>query len=200
MPTFTSAQFTMEIQKQNFWCWAAAAVSIDNSMPGSLNISQCLLVTSVLSPPPATLPPPAPGSVAPEPPPPACCSTPDSSVCDQPDSLLEALNKLHRVGGLPQFFEPNAPVPSSPPFSLFVTELNGGKPVGVQIAWRDGGGHCVVVSQAELSDSLVQSVWVENPLIGTVVNKDVIKHEYNDFVTNYDFQGEVRVVYKVRKR
>ena len=197
-----SYSFTMEPQCQTLWCFAAAAVSIDNSMPqppaptvpvqqGAPIVppppwTQCLLYNRVNNPQPRGT------DCCPF----ACNTVLAGSACNRPGSMLAALIAVGRDG-----LATNFPA-GGPAFSDFTNEIGADKPIGVRLVWNPAAlplnrrAHIVVVSDAFVQDGL-EVVRVEDPSDGSSSI-----HAFNDLLANYAFHigAKVSAIYRVKKK
>jgi hypothetical protein len=112
---------TVDHQQQSNWCWAAVAAGVA-TFYGTNVKSQCQIVSDVLPNAPAG----------------GCC--PDGAACNQQYQLLKA---LAYVGHLAATGSEDHPLDKA----TLQAEITAGRPVGVQITWRDtGGGHFVAAT------------------------------------------------------
>lgn len=135
--------FTMQVQQQSQWCWAATSASIDDYYGPAGTKSQCAIATGVLG-----------GS---------CCTAPGSPACNQPYYLDVALSWVGHLAqpciGTAIDLVAGGPGPAS-----LETEINGGRPVGCHISWSGGGGHFNVIYGY---DTGTQDVDVADPYYST---------------------------------
>ena len=206
-----SYPFTMEQQCQTLWCFAAAGVSVDNSMPQP--------AAPIIPPQQAApiIPPQQAAPIIPRPPwtqcslykavnnpqPPGtdCCPFNCNTAlagfaCNRPGSMLTALIKLGRDGQ-----STNYPT-GGPPFSEFTNEIHDDKPMVVRLVWNPAASsanrraHVVVVSDAYVQDGL-ELVRVEDPADGTSSI-----HEFTELLANYSFHigAKLSAIYRVKKK
>jgi hypothetical protein len=116
LPSQGILPFTVQHQLQSQWCWAAVTSSVANYYKNPA-WTQCRIVNDRL------------GQTV-------CCGQGSSAACNRPWYLDQALS---RVGDLENYI--------ASPLSLaqIRTEIDAGRPVGVRIGWRNGGGHFVAI-------------------------------------------------------
>jgi hypothetical protein len=153
-----SVPFTNSKQEKTFWCWAAVAANVYNSMrPAAVPaVSQCDVVTMV------------------------------EGDCkgDDTDSLPSALNDLGIIDL--KLATPAAHIIVDE-FEGMANALNPDKnqngtaePVCAEILFPGNAFHYVAISQVD-TDS--QNVWVDDPYLGG----DPIEFSYDNFTQNYNF-------------
>jgi hypothetical protein len=129
---------TMQTQDQTNWCWAAVAASIADYY-GSNVKTQCQIVTDML-----------PGAATAR-----CCTDGSSAQCNKPYQLLKSLGDVGHLAATG-----SEPKPLKP--EIVQSEIGAGRPVGIQIFWRDTGGrHFIAVTGYAES-----SVDVRDPFYG----------------------------------
>ena len=108
--------FTMEMQAQSNWCWAAVATSVERYYAQGSTLTQCSLVNQTLT---RT----------------NCCNAPSSASCNVPYHLHSALLCIKRLG---MFLAGSGP-------NVYVEQwLKASRPVCARIQWNSGlGGHFV---------------------------------------------------------
>ena len=215
-----SYSFRMEQQCQTLWCFAAAAVSIDNSMPQPAAPAVPAQQTGSPVPRQEAAPAAAPQQTAPMAPPPpwtqcllyntvnhpqprgtdccpfACNTVLAGSECNRPGSMLAALVVVGR-DGLATNFPAGAPA-----FSDFTTEIGADKPIGVRLVWNPNAplgnrrAHIVVVSDAYVQNG-VEMVRVEDPSDGSSSI-----HSFTELLANYSFHigSKLSAIYRVKKK
>jgi hypothetical protein len=152
------ANFTMQVQQEDEWCWAAVAVSIHSYLdPDSEPAwTQATLATKVLQEERKILP------IV------DCALMPD--LCDFPASLNDALTA---TGNFSQAL--TAPLS----FASLKQWIDDDLPVCVQIDWFSGGAHAIVLDGYQEYTSGAQAVLVQDPL-----NQSGF-HFYDDLVNDY---------------
>jgi hypothetical protein len=115
-PARTSLLFTMQHQQQTQWCWAAVTSSVATYYQNA-GWSQCRVVSAGLGQG-------------------ICCSDASSSACNRPWYLDQA---LQRVGNLGQY------TTGALSLTQIQAEIDAGRPVGVRMAWVNGGGHFIIL-------------------------------------------------------
>jgi hypothetical protein len=169
------ADFTMQTQKEDKWCWAAVTVSINNFLdPQAVPAwTQATLATKVLGPPPgegkilATV---------------DCSLTPDQ--CDFPAALTDALTATGNLSGDPLL----GPLP----FASLTESIDDNLPVCAQIDWFSGGAHAVALDGYRTYTSGAQAVLVQDPLYKSGF------HFYDDLVNNYPPGGKWAATFLVK--
>jgi len=165
---FVSVPFTNNVQEETFWCWAAAAANVFNSMlpPGSPDVvQQCDVVKLREGGDP--------------------CQNKDAY--NAPDAVSNAFSDLNIRDGYP----------IGPSFQVIFDELSGldrqtgetkpelAEPVCAEVDFGQAA-HVVAISAALVDDQGTQHVWVEDPWPGA---GNSIEHTYDDFVSNYSYKG-----------
>lgn len=117
-----AVDFIIQRQDQTNWCWAAGSVSVATYF-GMLDLSQCDLVNNQLAQT-------------------TCCRFGNSPACDRPWYPDRSLSAVRCYAGFRR-----GPLDMA---TLF-TELVAGRPVGIGIHWRQGGGHFVIAIGADTS-------------------------------------------------
>lgn len=151
--------FTMQVQLQTEWCWAATSASVNDYYAPAGTKSQCQIASGVL------------GS--------SCCITPVSSACNQPYYLDIALTWVGHlaqpyIGAAIAFASPAAGTPS------VEDEIDLGRPVACHISWSGGGGHFNAIHGY---DTNTQDVDVADPYYSTHTLP------YTAFLSNYQGTG-----------
>jgi hypothetical protein len=152
------ADFVMQVQQEDEWCWAAVAVSIHSYLnPDSEPAwTQATLATKVLQEEgtiPATV---------------NCSVSPDLCDCTAPLSTA-----FTTTGN----FSKTVAAPLS--FASLKQQLDNGIPVCAQIDWFDGGAHAIALDGYQIYTSGEQAVVVQDPL-----NRPSIQF-YEDLVSDY---------------
>lgn len=129
--------FTMQLQTQSNWCWAATSTSVSHFYFAASRWTQCLVANGELGH----------GD---------CCNSPVPSACNVPwyldRALQRTLNLDHMVGGTIAFQDIKA-------------EIDAGRVVGVRIGWSGGGGHFLAIyGYSEVG--VRQFVDVDDPIFG----------------------------------
>lgn len=161
------SDFTMQHQELDQWCWAAVGVSVNNYVAPSSTLTQRELAARVL------------GVAG------GCNGGAISSECDQPASMTQVLNILHRQAG--------EPIPTSVSFATIQQVIDAGWPIPVRIVWDDeaGNAHFVVISGYSVSLSGVPLLQVDDPFFGRAIL------DYDTFVFSYHGSGQWERTYKV---
>jgi hypothetical protein len=154
--------FTMEPQQEDYWCWAAVAVSIHNFLDPLTPLTQGALATRVLQ---GTAPPTIGPAVN-------CTLTP--GACDSTASLSDALG-----GNLDE------PFPGQPAtFQSISNEIDAGRPVCVQIDWQEGGAHAIALDGYYILTSGAEVVSVQDPWPGYGPSLQLYSVLLNDYQAN----------------
>ena len=141
--------FQMEKQRQDMWCWAAVAVSVDHYFAPMSTSTQCQVARLVLELD-------------------ECCTDPDP--CNTPASLQVSLIKVEK-------WKETRPRPLR--FTEIQREIDALRPVCVFIRWNGGGGHFVVINGYWLSAEGDEWVEVSDPLFpNSIVLYDVLVSAY----------------------
>lgn len=131
-------EFYMQKQRQDKWCWAAVAASVDHYFSPHSRQTQCQIAQKVNGN--------MDGDKS------RCCTDPEP--CNQPANLADALRAVGRYRDT---------VPKAFTFEEVQAEIDAGRPVCVAIKWRDGGGHFVAISGYRLFDSGVRHLEISDP-------------------------------------
>jgi hypothetical protein len=105
-------------QAQSNWCWAACTSSVAAFFDASHRLPQCELADEAHDER-------------------GCCADGDSERCNRPWYLDRALKLAGRL-------ERKSKGPAGWP--VIQAEIDAGRPVGVRIGWRGGGGHFVLIT------------------------------------------------------
>ncbi len=168
------AEFTMQAQQENEWCWAAVAVSLHEFLnPASAATwSQATLATPVL-----TLERAIASGVN-------CAETPD--VCNLPARLDDALSILGNLGAA-GFLQGEHLT-----FESLQEWIDDQLPVCARIVWFSGGAHFIALDGYRVLSSGQQQVHVEDPLYGPSLQN------YDDLVSDYPPGGSWQDTYLVQ--
>jgi hypothetical protein len=128
--------FTMQMQTQSNWCWAATASSVSHYFWRWSTWSQCRIANAEL------------GHTD-------CCQSTVPAPCNVPWYLDRALTRTRN------FVSIQGPAA----FSLVRAEINAGRPVGARIGWSGGGGHFMVIYGYSLIGG-VEYVDIDDPIYG----------------------------------
>ena|SRR5271165_3658663 len=163
-PQQAKSSFTMQQQEADQWCWAAVGVSVNNYIAPHSTLTQSQLAAKVLG---------------------GCNGDPGSPNCDQPASMTQVLNAVHRQAADPVL----APIS----FAQIRQTIDSGWPIPVRIVWDDnpGNAHFVVISGYAISRSGVPLVQVDDPFY----DRSIV--DYDTFVSNYLCSGQWERTYKV---
>jgi len=134
--------FSVEIQQQSEWCWAAVSTSVATFF-GSAAWTQCRVASGELAPL-------------------NCCGGDAADSCNQPWYLDRALT---RVGHFDRITF------SSATFAVVQGEINGGRPLGCRIAWAGGSAHFVAVGGWRVTADGSQYVNICDPYYGPTTKK-----------------------------
>jgi hypothetical protein len=125
----------MQSQLQTEWCWAAVSTSVALFYEPAATWTQCTVVNEGL------------GQTT-------CCQDGGSSACNQPNYLEKA---LAIVGHLDRDFG------GALGLDAIAAQIDVGRPIGLCIDWKGGGGHFVVVDGY---DRATQTLDVKDPMFG----------------------------------
>ncbi len=116
-PRWVRLKFTMQDQRQRFWCWAATTVSVSAYYDLETEWTQCTLVNAEK------------GLTS-------CCDDGSSEECDQKSPLDAPLRRAdvldHKQHG-------------SVGYDVIRQEIDAGRPVAFRVRWSGGGGHFAVI-------------------------------------------------------
>ena len=135
VPSSHRLSLAMEPSAQTEWCWAAVSASVCRFYSAASTWTQCTIVNQELKQT-------------------ACCTEGSSSACNQPYILSNALSLVQHL--LRDFAGPLT-------FDEIVAEIDAGRPVGLCIDWKGGGGHFVTVAGYDRNGEMIQ---VKDPLFG----------------------------------
>ena|SRR5581483_1813157 len=163
-PAQQASTFTMQQQEAHDWCWAAVTVSLHRYLAPNSSLTQAQLASQVL---------------------PRCNGDPNSAGCNQPASLTQALNLLHRQVADPIL----APIS----FAQIRQTIDSGWPIPVRIVWDENpaNAHFVVISGYAVSGSGGQFVQVDDPFY----DRSIV--DYDTFVSDYHGAGQWERTYRV---
>ncbi|HYP48093.1 MAG TPA: papain-like cysteine protease family protein [Thermoleophilaceae bacterium] len=117
IPEWRRLDFTMQMQAQTQWCWAATSVSVRLFYTPGANWTQCDMVNAEL------------GQTT-------CCTNGSSNQCNQPNVLDAPLDRADVL---------NRMVNSTTDYATIRDEINAGRPLAWRIGWSGGGGHFAVI-------------------------------------------------------
>jgi len=163
--------FTMQIQEETYWCWAAVAVSIN----------------AFLNPPPATQlatwtqPTLATQVLATQLYPPVDCANDPNQRCDRPARLDVALTITQNLRPSGALFGEHLTFESLQ--SWIAAQL----PVGARIQWCGGGAHFIALYGCKVSSSGRQFVYVLDP--SPTANASPGCWDYDALVEDYEQAG-----------
>jgi Papain-like cysteine protease AvrRpt2 len=116
-PRWARLELGVQRQLQTQWCWAAVSTSIAHYF-GATDWTQCAVVSEELDED-------------------SCCRNGSSKACNRPWKLDRALDRVdafrRKEQGIPDDLDEVR------------REIDAGRPVGIRIGWRGGGGHFVVI-------------------------------------------------------
>ena len=118
----THLAVTMKLQEQSNWCWAAVAAAVAGYYATNVK-SQCQIVSAVLPDAPAG----------------GCCANGATTACNQQFQLLKALDYVSHLADTGSEGEPLDN-------ETLRAEITAGRPVGIQITWRDAGRHFIAAT------------------------------------------------------
>jgi hypothetical protein len=103
-----------------------------------------------------------------------CCTS--QEPCNKAQRLQDALRVVGRL---------KRAIGETLTFEQIKAEIDDGRPVCARVAWRDGGGHFVIIADARVSAAGVQLLQIEDPLFADATIK------YETFRSAYQSgQGE----------
>lgn len=129
--------FSMQLQLQSQWCWAACSASVSSFYSSASVWTQCTVVNAQLGQS-------------------TCCQDGSTAQCNQPWYLNLALTQ---TGNLASWSGGTATM------AQIMPEILHGRPVGARIGWSGGGGHFVVIA-GYLCDS-VPYLDIQDPIYGS---------------------------------
>ena len=168
-PVVHALAFTMQVQEETNWCWAAVAVSTGHFYAAAGGVpTQCHLATAEL----------AGKGVG------VCCPARVNPACDIPWYLHTALVRLGRYHGYLATAANYA--------SQLVPQIAAGRPVAFRIDWGAGTGHFVMVSGYDQTGGS-QIVTVDDPAPATSGGLSPQRHimDYATFTSAYLGTGSV---------
>ncbi len=124
-------------QLQNNWCWAACAQMSANFY--GFGTQQCQLANYLHGQN-------------------SCCDNGSSPACDQ-GSPIDGITRVYSFVGINSTF-----VNAAIPFSTCQSEISGGRPVEVGIAWKGGGGHVILITGWATTSDGRQVLRINDPL------------------------------------
>jgi hypothetical protein len=117
VPIWKRLNFTMQLQQQDQWCWAATSVSVAAYYHPTTGWKQCSMVDAEMAQT-------------------TCCVDGSSAACNQPNVLDSPLSRAgvldHMEGG-------------TVAYSAIRGEIDAGHPLAWRIGWSGGGGHFAVI-------------------------------------------------------
>ncbi|MGJ4905244.1 papain-like cysteine protease family protein [Bradyrhizobium sp. HKCCYLS2058] len=132
--------FAVQMQEQEFWCWAAVSASVA-IFYGAVNRTQCEVASGELAPL-------------------DCCGVDASGACNRAWYLDRALTRVGHFAGL---------ILSDISFADLVSEMNADRPLGCRIQWAGGfGAHFVGVGGWSRDGTGLEYVEVHDPFYGFV--------------------------------
>jgi hypothetical protein len=108
----------LQRQEQTQWCWAACTTSVAAFFDAASRWTQCRLADA------------AHGQTA-------CCRDGATDACNRPWYLDRALERTGNLAGK---------TGGAAAWETVREEIDAGRPVGVRIGWRGGGGHFVLIT------------------------------------------------------
>jgi hypothetical protein len=130
--------FTMRMQLQTQWCWAANSVSVSLFYDSASGWTQCSVVNAELGQS-------------------TCCQNGSTAQCNQPWYLDRALT---RTGNLASWSGGTATI------AQIRAEIRGDRPLGARIGWSGGGGHFVMIAGYRSCDP-DEFIDVRDPIFGS---------------------------------
>ena len=148
-PVDVVLRFTMQAQTQGNWCWAANSVSVARFYNAATTWTQCLVANAQT------------GFSD-------CCGAGASGHCNIYGFLGAAYTTVGHF---------NVSTGTVTSFADVETEMLGGRPLGIRVAWSGGGAHFISATGTE-DDSFV---WVSDPGGGTtaLVAYETLKTSYS---------------------
>jgi hypothetical protein len=166
--------FPLPFQEQTYWCWSAVSKGMaDFYAGGNSGYTQCSIATAVLHR--------------------DCCNGAECNVTAELEDGLTAVG--HFSGDIEHY---NSLGPFDQAKQTISTEIDGSRPLGAEITWRDGTNHFVVVSGYDFSDPNNCNLSVLNPecdsipCSGTPPTDSV---NFEEFFSNYKGQGGCTALY-----
>lgn len=141
-------RFSMQKQTQANWCWAATGASVAKYYDANSSWTQCLIANGQI------------GRTD-------CCGVGASTDCNIYGSLSDAFQRTGHSNGSSG---------GTKSFAQIETEILGGRPLGIRVAWTGGGAHFIAATGTE-DNSLV---WVSDCGSGTtsLVDYDTLRLNY----------------------
>jgi hypothetical protein len=148
LPRWDRLAFNMQHQQQNNWCWAAVSTSVSHYYDAASTWTQCAVANAQI------------GRTD-------CCGTGASGPCNiygYLDAALTTVGHFNRSDGVVVF-------------QALDNEIDGGRPVGIRVAWSGGGAHFLaVIGYLEDAQNFVA---VDDPIYGkSDVTYDTLKSGY----------------------
>lgn len=137
----SSLSFTMQIQTESNWCWAAVSTSVSRYFNSLSTWSQCTVADSAWA---RT----------------DCCGGGSSGPCNQPwylDRALTIVNCFDRMTGTPEHF----PVVQS--------EISAQRPLCSRIGWYVGGGHFTAIAGWQITADGTEYYEIHDPIWGVQI-------------------------------
>lgn len=146
-PAIAVTSLKIERQLQSEWCWAATSVSVAHYYDANSPWTQCKMVNAQKGRS-------------------DCCQHGNSSACNQPGYLDQALDTC---GHLSEWNEGKTSIGS------MLSKLGVNNPVGIRVAWGGGGAHFIFAFGAELPNTVL----VDDPIYGpSVLPYDTLANDY----------------------
>ena len=155
-----SVPFTNVQQEKTFWCWAAVAANVYNSMRPQSPKSQCDVATKVEG----------------------------QGACDGPDGSIDSLSLALFTLGINDELSASPRLPLivsefqgvSDQFDPSTNENGIAEPVCAEIEFPGNAFHYVAIAEV---DTISGHVWVADPSHGG----NFVEFSYNDFINNYNY-------------
>ena len=125
-PTAHLLNFTVPLQTQTNWCWAAVSTGVAHYYSSTSTVTQCQVVNAQLS---RT----------------DCCKSPGSTSCNVTGYLDQGLTFVGHLKSVQS---------SAATYSVVSQAVNAGTPPCIRIGWSGGGGHFIGVFGIEPTNML----------------------------------------------
>lgn len=150
--------FSMEVQEQKNWCWAAVSVSVA-SFYGAHAWTQCAVASAEFAL--------------------SCCGQVMVAGCDMAWYLDKALRRVKHL---------KLAQAGSETFSVIQKEIAAGQPLGCHILWSGSGGHFVALGGWSVASDGTRYVDIHDPLFGlTQITYDDFLTSYRSPADSWDY-------------
>ncbi|MDP3898982.1 MAG: papain-like cysteine protease family protein [Mesorhizobium sp.] len=133
--------FTMQMQTESNWCWAAVSTSVSLYFDVSSKWSQCTVANSAWNRR-------------------DCCGSGSSGPCNQPWYLDRALTIVDCLSRMNSSLES---------FPIVQREIAATRPLCARIGWSSGGGHFVAIAGWQVTADGVDYYHVHDPIWGVQI-------------------------------